>query len=250
MDDPLQLRARRRYRTLLRQAQSLEKLGQTDETLTTELQRLEQDYPSLKERAGCVEGGTGLSVDPVKSQETSEPKLTSRTPFTFSAASPSAKEKHHNYASSSASPEASVIGKPKHADCVGEERSGAASSITGGASFLFCAATIWSEAYLPTSFSVFSYYLITLLTIIILLLHRYVVDPSSMLGQFISPVLFSCLVHLRGLFLIHLKTPGRISRAMLLVYLFFDLLPSMVFVFLVYTLTSIVLELVEHCFLW
>ncbi|ESL06349.1 hypothetical protein TRSC58_05979 [Trypanosoma rangeli SC58] len=250
MNDPMQLRARRRYRTLLRQAQALEKLGKTDETLAIELRRLEQDDPTLKERVTWVEGVNRSNVESSVKQDTLESSSISTTPSTFSISSFSVKEKESDSNFSVASPKGSISDQPKNVDCVSDESCDGASPFSGGGAFLFCAATIWSEAHVPTSLSVFSYCMITFLTILISVLHRYVVDPSSILGELISPVLFSCLVHFQGLMLIHWKTPGRISRSMLSVYLVFDFLPSMVFVFLVYTLTATIMELAEHHFYW
>ncbi|RNF10402.1 hypothetical protein TraAM80_01574 [Trypanosoma rangeli] len=246
----MQLRARRRYRTLLRQAQALEKLGKTDETLAIELRRLEQDDPTLKERVTWVEGRDKSNVDSSVKQDTLESSSVSTTPSTFPISSFSVKEKESESNFSVTSSKGNLSDQPKSTDCVSDESSDAASPFSGGGAFLFCAATIWSEAHVPTSLSVFSYCMITFLTILTSVLHRYVVDPSSMLGELISPVLFSCLVHFQGLMLIHWKMPGRISRAMLSVYLFFDFLPSMVFVFVVYTLTATIMELVEHHFYW
>ncbi|EKF32380.1 hypothetical protein MOQ_003770 [Trypanosoma cruzi marinkellei] len=249
MDDTQQLRARRRYRALLRQAESLQKIGQIDATLSVELQKLEQEYPDLKKALGSVEGGIRLSTNCAINKETTEKKLFIEKTATVTTSTCPTEEKKQDFDSHSASPAGHFTDELKHTDSAndGEKRKPAA-RFSGGVAFFSCAVNIWTESHLPTSFSIFSYITITLMTIFVAFLHRYFVDPCSLVGKSISPLLLSYLVHFQGLFLVHLKRPERISRAMLLVYLVFDVLPSMLFVLFVYMLTTITLELFEQSF--
>ncbi|EKG05473.1 hypothetical protein TCSYLVIO_003452 [Trypanosoma cruzi] len=249
MDGTQQLRARRRYRALLRQAESLQKLGQIDETLSVELQKLEQEYPDLKKALGSVEGGIRLNTDCAINKDKTEKKFFSEKTATITASTCPTEEKKQDLDSHLASPAGHFTDELKHTDFSNDRmKRKPTARFGGGVAFFSCAVNIWTESHLPSLFSIFSYITITLLTILVAFLHRYFVDPCSLVGKSISPLLLSYLVHFQGLALIHLKRPERISRAMLLVYLVFDVLPSMLFVFFVYMLTTITLELFEQGF--
>ncbi|KEG11699.1 hypothetical protein DQ04_02361110 [Trypanosoma grayi] len=245
MSDTQQLRARRRYRALLREAQNLELQGRTDEKLTVELQRLEQEFPMLRERVGPAEDGSKTENDAPQTEDVSKQLPVAAAPSSGAPSGTESLAKQCAEQSAAPPPYRSALPTRHTNGDYGTKKRNNDPSTVGCTGFFCCALSLWGEAHLPTSFGVFSYAKIMFFSILAAILHRYVVDPSSTVGKAISPVLIGLLVHAQGLIALQRKRPGRISMTMLIVYFIFDVLPSIVLVFVVYVLTTIGLEMLK-----
>ncbi|ORC91217.1 uncharacterized protein TM35_000062220 [Trypanosoma theileri] len=247
MSDVQLLRARRRYRALLREANELEERGQKDETVDLELEKLECEYPVLKEIRGPVKEISSMGSNNTKTEtkekqsceDVSHPILTTgNSPGPVRNASVGSSMVTESLSRDESNQRSNDIPKQDRPEIV--------PSLGRGVNFVFSALSLWNEAHLPSSLSISSYLIILAITIGIAFLHMHGIDPNTPYGRFFSPVLFASLVHIGTLFSIHLKSPGRISKAMLLIYFVFDYLPSLVFIFVVYVLAGIGIRYMEY----
>lgn len=73
--------------------------------------------------------------------------------------------------------------------------------------------------------------------------HCTVVDPVSVAGSLLSPSLLTLLVHANALCGVYVRRKRRFTAPMLVVYTFFDILPSLGLGIVCYNLELIALEL-------
>lgn len=227
--------ARRRYRALLRERNRLEAEGTVDHEVSTELAKLEVQFPELNPEAPRP-ASTPADAGADASAELGSPKesLTSAPP-SLSAADPDAGGVRVTSVRRTASnlPALVITTDPRHA----------ATALSGGktgkrphrtyAMSIF-ALQVYNEANRRSVFGPLNFLKLGVLAVANAGFHVFVDGPCSMVGSQISPSLFCTVMHVYNLYPLFVKRPARVSFPMLLVYVTFDFFPSMLSIFVVH----------------
>ncbi|KAH9577778.1 hypothetical protein LSM04_003617 [Trypanosoma melophagium] len=188
MSDVQQLRSRRRYRALLRETHDLEQRGQKDETVILELQKLEHEYPFLKEIRGPEKEISSMSFNNTMSEGKEKQSCDNASQSNLIASNSPAPVGDISVGLSMASQPLSYDdSKQRSSDVQKNDRQEIGRSLRLGVGFVFCTLSIWNEAHLPSSLSISSYLMILASTIGSAIFHIHGVDPYAMLGRLISP---------------------------------------------------------------
>lgn len=112
---------------------------------------------------------------------------------------------------------------------------------------MFCL-KVYNEMQKPSVFTRFCFWVLIVQTLLIALLHRYAISPSHPPGSYCLPSLFCLLTHITLILWIRNTQPRCLSLPMMVVYVFLDILPSFMFVLVMYVVFMNVINLTSNAF--
>lgn len=245
------LRAKRRYKVLLREQAALAARGQIDAVVNSEIAKLVSEYPALvasgdQGTTSCVAGDASGKADakpeaPAVAEGRFAPPLASKedTPGEH----PGGKTGENSADSSVPSPEgaSSLSAPPTVSSATRTEERGRQQSVERSHALLglLFLVQVFSESQSRSRFGPLNYLKVVLLSCLNAVAHRLFVDPCSTIGVAISPAMLCSLVHISCIFSLFLTRRGGLSSSFLLVYMLLDVVPSLALAFTVYAITMI-----------
>ncbi|GET85390.1 hypothetical protein, conserved [Leishmania tarentolae] len=231
-------RARRRYKALARERESLAISGSSDPMVEEEIRKLEEKYAELKPHSSpsLLSHCTAISasdVHPATREEVAKP--CSSVELSSSSVEMHIKPSMLQFCA----PKNELGGEVMGADQAGGAQSRAGAQLPAKLSnhfvlFLLC---LFNETHQKSLLGCWNCVAITALSITVAVLHCTVLDPSSTVGSLITPSFLCYLVHANNLASLYTQRRRRMSIPMLIVYICLDAVPSLALDLVVYNLS-------------
>ncbi|KAG5488108.1 hypothetical protein LSCM1_08173 [Leishmania martiniquensis] len=233
-------RARRRYKALLRERESLASSGAIDPVVQDEIRKLEGNYAELRPplRPPLPDHWVAPSPPTVPSATSKETETLSSI-MTCTVSPSSELQLKHSMQQPCVPTEKRCV-----KDVDEESKNHTAQSHAGvqppagrDSCFVLFLLRLFNEAHQKSLLGRRNCAAIVFLSIAIAALHCTVLDPSSMIGSLVTPSLFCCLVHAHNLASLYASQRQRLSVPMLVVYVCFDAVPSIALDVVIYHLS-------------
>ncbi|KAG5512532.1 hypothetical protein GH5_08499 [Leishmania sp. Ghana 2012 LV757] len=222
-------RARRRYKALLRERQSLASSGSIDPVVEDEIRKLEDTHAELRPPLPPPRPDHAVAASPPLVSSTTGEEGAKQSSSGARTVSPS---RELQPKSSTQQPFAPIekwcvtdldTGPKPHTP---HARGGVQPPARRDGHLVLFLLRLFNETHQRSLLGCRNCVAIASLSIAVAVLHCTVLDPSSRMGSLVTPSLLCCLVHANNLAALFMKHPQRLSVPALVVYVCFDVVPS------------------------
>ncbi|KAG5512293.1 hypothetical protein JKF63_07815 [Porcisia hertigi] len=231
-------RARRRYKALLRERESLASSGSSDPVVEDEIRKLEERYSELKSSLlQPLPNNFPATLAPVAHSATSEEPAKPLSSSVAPSASLSSELHltHSNPGPCAQSDELCVKAlDTQHQPHTAPSRAGAHPPARPEGYLILFFLQLFNESRQPSLLGCWNCAVIATFSMAIALLHCILLDPSSTIGSILTPSRLCCLVHAKNLASLYRRANRPLCVPMLIVYVCCDVVPSFALNMVVY----------------